>query len=69
MGPAPGRIIPCRANCNTKRAAARLLRLLGRLIQTAIGDPLARMLIGGEVVDGATVHVDRGDMGLVLTPA
>ena len=44
-------------------------RPLRRLIQTAIGDPLARMLIGGEVVDGATVHVDRGDLGLVLTPA
>ncbi len=44
-------------------------RPLRRLIQTAIGDPLARMLIGGEVVDGATVHVDRGDLGLILTPA
>ncbi len=41
-------------------------RPLRRLIQTAIGDPLARMLIGGEVVDGATVHVDRGDQGLAL---
>ena len=30
-------------------------RPLRRLIQTAIGDPLARMLIGGEVVDGGTV--------------
>ncbi|HEU4811167.1 MAG TPA: AAA family ATPase, partial [Nocardioides sp.] len=42
-------------------------RPLRRLIQTAIGDPLARMLIGGEVVDGAAVHVDRGDEGLTLT--
>ncbi|HVQ87339.1 MAG TPA: ATP-dependent chaperone ClpB [Actinomycetes bacterium] len=33
-------------------------RPLRRLIQTAIGDPLARMLISGEVVDGATVRVD-----------
>ena len=43
-------------------------RPLRRLIQSAIGDPLARMLIGGEVTDGATVSVDRavdGD-GLAL---
>jgi ATP-dependent Clp protease ATP-binding subunit ClpB len=33
-------------------------RPLRRLIQTAIGDPLARLLIGGEVVDGGTVTVD-----------
>ncbi len=55
-------------------------RPLRRLIQTAIGDPLARMLLSGEVVDGGTVHVDRaGDQvdgpgdghasGLMLTPA
>jgi len=46
-------------------------RPLRRLIQSAIGDPLARLLIGGEVTDGATVSVDRapdGD-GLVLTAA
>ncbi len=42
-------------------------RPLRRLIQTAIGDPLARMLIGGEVVDGGRVTVDVGDGGLVLT--
>jgi ATP-dependent Clp protease ATP-binding subunit ClpB len=44
-------------------------RPLRRLIQTAIGDPLARMLIGGEVADGSGVAVDRapdGD-GLLLT--
>ncbi|MGA8995182.1 MAG: ATP-dependent chaperone ClpB [Nocardioidaceae bacterium] len=44
-------------------------RPLRRLVQTAIGDPLARMLLGGEVLDGATVTVDvaaSGD-GLVLT--
>ena len=34
-------------------------RPLRRLIQTAIGDPLARLLISGEVVDGGTVTVDR----------
>ncbi len=44
-------------------------RPLRRLVQTAIGDPLARMLLSGEVADGATVHVDvaEGDEGLVLT--
>jgi ATP-dependent Clp protease ATP-binding subunit ClpB len=41
-------------------------RPLRRLIQTAIGDRLARMLIGGEVVDGGAVQVDVGDDGLVL---
>ena len=34
-------------------------RPLRRLIQTAIGDPLARLLLSGEVVDGSTVRVDR----------
>jgi ATP-dependent Clp protease ATP-binding subunit ClpB len=46
-------------------------RPLRRLIQQAIGDPLSRMLIGGEVTDGGAVAVDRavdGD-GLVLTAA
>ncbi|ABL83854.1 MULTISPECIES: ATP-dependent chaperone ClpB [unclassified Nocardioides] len=46
-------------------------RPLRRLIQSAIGDPLARLLIGGEVTDGATVSVDRaaeGD-GLALETA
>jgi ATP-dependent Clp protease ATP-binding subunit ClpB len=36
-------------------------RPLRRLVQTAIGDPLARMLIGGEVTDGQTVAVDHAD--------
>jgi ATP-dependent Clp protease ATP-binding subunit ClpB len=43
-------------------------RPLRRLVQTAIGDPLARMLLGGEVVDGSTVRVDRGEDGLTLSP-
>ena len=43
-------------------------RPLRRLIQTAIGDPLAKLLIAGEVVDGAGVSVDRGESGLELTP-
>ncbi len=31
-------------------------RPLHRLVQTAIGDPLARMLLSGEVLDGSTVR-------------
>ena len=42
-------------------------RPLRRLIQTAIGDPLARMLIAGEVDDGGQVTVDKGPDGLTLT--
>ena len=34
-------------------------RPLRRLVQTAIGDPLARLLIGGEVTDGEQVTVDH----------
>ncbi|HEV2797467.1 MAG TPA: ATP-dependent chaperone ClpB [Nocardioides sp.] len=41
-------------------------RPLRRLIQSAIGDPLARKLIAGEVTDGGSVTVDVGDEGLVL---
>ena len=41
-------------------------RPLRRLIQSAIGDPLARKLIGGEVTDGGAVTVDVGGDGLVL---
>jgi ATP-dependent Clp protease ATP-binding subunit ClpB len=48
-------------------------RPLRRLVQTAIGDPLARMLLGGEVADGDKVLVDvagggaESADGLVLT--
>ncbi|MDQ6935584.1 MAG: ATP-dependent chaperone ClpB [Actinomycetota bacterium] len=44
-------------------------RPLRRLVQTAIGDPLARMLISGEVIDGQRVQVDHrtGEDGLELT--
>jgi len=42
-------------------------RPLRRLIQSAIGDSLARMLIAGEVTDGDRVTVDRGADGLTLT--
>ncbi len=41
-------------------------RPLRRLIQSAIGDPLARQLISGEVVDGGEVTVDVSEGGLVL---
>lgn len=41
-------------------------RPLRRLIQTAIGDPLARLLISGEVTDGGSVKVERGEDGLAL---
>jgi ATP-dependent Clp protease ATP-binding subunit ClpB len=46
-------------------------RPLRRLVQTSIGDPLARMLLGGEVIDGGEVRVDldAGGNGLVLTAA
>jgi ATP-dependent Clp protease ATP-binding subunit ClpB len=45
-------------------------RPLRRLVQSSIGDPLARLLLSGEVLDGSTVTVDvdgSGD-GLTLTP-
>ncbi len=46
-------------------------RPLRRLVQTAIGDPLARMLLAGEVKDGSSVTVDVSETGdsLTLTPA
>jgi ATP-dependent Clp protease ATP-binding subunit ClpB len=53
-------------------------RPLRRLVQSAIGDPLARLLIGGEVSDGGTVVVDvagddvggtSGQGGLSVRPA
>jgi ATP-dependent Clp protease ATP-binding subunit ClpB len=48
-------------------------RPLRRLIQSAIGDPLARGILAGEFRDGATVRVDvaptGADAGLVLTAA
>jgi ATP-dependent Clp protease ATP-binding subunit ClpB len=42
-------------------------RPLRRLIQSAIGDPLARMLLGGQVVDGSTVRVDHAEGAEALT--
>ncbi len=43
-------------------------RPLRRLVQTAVGDPLARALLGGEVIDGSTVVVDVVDGALRVTP-
>ncbi|HWU23289.1 MAG TPA: AAA family ATPase, partial [Nocardioides sp.] len=42
-------------------------RPLRRLVQSAIGDPLARLLISGAVSDGGSVTVDVGEDGLVLS--
>jgi len=44
-------------------------RPLRRLIQSAIGDPLSKLLISGEVVDGGSVTVDRTEDGLGLRAA
>jgi ATP-dependent Clp protease ATP-binding subunit ClpB len=42
-------------------------RPLRRLVQTAIGDPLARLLIGGEITDGQQVTVDHPEGATELT--
>jgi ATP-dependent Clp protease ATP-binding subunit ClpB len=44
-------------------------RPLRRLVQTAIGDPLARAILSGEVLDGQTVRADRAPDGLIVGPA
>ncbi|MET9799588.1 ATP-dependent chaperone ClpB [Streptomyces sp. NPDC006368] len=44
-------------------------RPLRRLIQTAIGDRLAKEILAGEVKDGDTVRVDRVDDGLIVGAA
>jgi ATP-dependent Clp protease ATP-binding subunit ClpB len=38
-------------------------RPLRRLVQSAIGDKLAKLLLSGQVVDGSTVRVDVDDAG------
>ncbi|PVC84414.1 ATP-dependent chaperone ClpB [Streptomyces sp. CS131] len=43
-------------------------RPLRRLIQTAIGDRLAKEILSGEVRDGDTVRVDRAEDGLIVGP-
>ncbi|MGZ4638272.1 MAG: AAA family ATPase, partial [Actinomycetes bacterium] len=42
-------------------------RPLRRLVQSAIGDPLAKALLAGEIHDGSTVRVDLGESGDALT--
>lgn len=44
-------------------------RPLRRLIQTAIGDRLAKEILAGEVQDGDTVRVDRVEDGLIVGAA
>ena len=41
-------------------------RPLKRVIQKAVQDPLAEMLLGGEVRDGETVEVSAGPEGLII---
>jgi ATP-dependent Clp protease ATP-binding subunit ClpB len=64
------RLAPRRITVTVTEAARRWLtdhgydpaygaRPLRRLVQNAIGDPLARLLIGGQVVDGQQVTVDH----------
>ena len=42
-------------------------RPLRRAVQRYVQDPLAEMILRGQAPDGATVRVDEGDGGLVLT--
>ncbi len=44
-------------------------RPLRRLIQSAIGDRLAKEILSGEVRDGDTVRVERTEDGLIVGPA
>ncbi|GAA2764110.1 ATP-dependent chaperone ClpB [Streptomyces paradoxus] len=44
-------------------------RPLRRLVQSAIGDRLAKEILSGEVKDGDTVRVDRFEDGLLVGPA
>ena len=37
-----------------------------RVIQRALQNPLAGLIIEGKVSDGATVHVTAGEAGLVI---
>jgi ATP-dependent Clp protease ATP-binding subunit ClpB len=44
-------------------------RPLRRLVQSAVGDPLAKALLAGEIRDGDTVRVDLAADGTGLTVA
>ncbi len=41
-------------------------RPLKRVIQRSLQNPLAEMILGGEVLDGQTVHVSAGPEGLIV---
>jgi ATP-dependent Clp protease ATP-binding subunit ClpB len=41
-------------------------RPLGRVIQTALQNPLAEAMLGGEIRDGDTVPVTAGSDGLIV---
>ncbi|MFD0859268.1 ATP-dependent chaperone ClpB [Roseovarius aquimarinus] len=41
-------------------------RPLKRVLQRAVQDPLAEMLLAGDVLDGSTVRVTAGDGGLII---
>jgi ATP-dependent Clp protease ATP-binding subunit ClpB len=41
-------------------------RPLKRVLQRAVQDPLAEMLLAGDVMDGATVNITAGDGGLII---
>src|SRR4051812_13989268 len=43
-------------------------RPLKRVNQKNVQDPLAELVLSGEIADGSTVRVDEGDGALVLTP-
>jgi ATP-dependent Clp protease ATP-binding subunit ClpB len=43
-------------------------RPLRRLVQSAIGDRLAKEILSGEIKDGDTVRVDRYEDGLLVGP-
>ncbi|MBC7491528.1 MAG: AAA family ATPase, partial [Novosphingobium sp.] len=42
-------------------------RPLKRAVQRYLQDPLAEKLLGGEIPDGCTVHIDEGDGALAMT--
>jgi ATP-dependent Clp protease ATP-binding subunit ClpB len=41
-------------------------RPLKRAVQRYLQDPLAEMLLGGEIPDGSTVKIDEGDGALAM---
>jgi ATP-dependent Clp protease ATP-binding subunit ClpB len=41
-------------------------RPLKRVIQRSLQDPLAEMILAGDIEDGATVHVSAGPDGLIV---